>query len=309
MQTFMIGQAALPATCGELVQGTLDGVPCLVSCPIDRYNFVEIRLEAGPEWDLPKDATKSIIALQSGLAYLHAKHQGGQMHLLSTLPRGQGYGSSTADVGATLYALSLALQKPLSALEVSQLAVAIEPTDSTIFPGISLFDHRQGTFQEQLGTAPPLKILVINPGGVVDTLAFNRQNDPVKLQQFAGQHREAFEMLRLGFSDNDWSLIGEAATLSSSVHDKILPNPLLEPVLQISRAVGALGVCRAHSGTLLGILFNPKQADENTITPYVYKRLGTGINLKLHALVDGGPFPNPLSTINFQAAEVETGII
>ena len=61
---------ALAGTCGELVQGTLDGVPCLVSCPIGRYSIAEVRLRQEPGWEVPPDAPKAAAALYAGLAYL-----------------------------------------------------------------------------------------------------------------------------------------------------------------------------------------------------------------------------------------------
>ena len=132
------GSAALPATCGELVQGLLDGVPCLVSCPIDRYSTATVKLQPEPGWEVPPDAPKAVAALRAGLAYLGEPPGGGWLQLTSDLPRGRGYGSSTADVGATLYALGQGLGRPLAAPEVKRMAVAVEPSDSTIFPGLVL---------------------------------------------------------------------------------------------------------------------------------------------------------------------------
>jgi L-threonine kinase len=99
-----VGQArvALPATCGELVQGTLDGVPCLVSCPIGRYSMAEVRLRPGPGWDVPPGAPKAATALRDGLRYLDQPELGGRLRLVTDLPRGRGYASSTTDIGYLL---------------------------------------------------------------------------------------------------------------------------------------------------------------------------------------------------------------
>ncbi len=166
-----LASVAVPATCGELVQGTLDGIPCLVSCPIDCYSIAEIHLKPTPGWEVPGDAPKAAAALRAGLAYMgSATSWAGRLRLLSDLPRGRGYGSSTADIGATLYALGQALGRPIAPEQVAQLAVSVEPSDSTIFPGLALFDHRGGHLHEGLGPAPPLAVVIIDPGGEVDTL-------------------------------------------------------------------------------------------------------------------------------------------
>ncbi len=310
--------AALPATCGELVQGTLDGIPCLVSCPIGRYSMAEVRLRPGPGWDVPLDAAKATAALRDGLAYLDRPELGGRLRLVTDLPRGRGYASSSADVGATLFALGQAMGQPLTSEEVAQLAVGVEPSDSTLFPGLTLFDHRGGGFHECLGPAPSprpapswdrdgtragashlcradrcrqggLAVVVLDPGGEVDTLAFNRVDHRGTLRRLAPEHRRAFALLREGLEQRDWEALGEAVTLSACAHQAILPDPLLEPALDLAREVGALGVCRAHSGTLLGLLLDPVHADVPAIVDFVAHRLPDGVSVACYPLVDGGP--------------------
>lgn len=284
-----MSSAALPATCGELVQGTLDGIPCLVSCPIDCYSIAEIQLKSVPGWEVPHDAPKTIAALRAGLEYLGGTLWGGRLKLVSDLPPGRGYGSSTADVGATLYALGQAAGCPMAPDQVAQLALGVEPSDSTVFPGLALFGHRDGRLYKSLGPAPPLTVLVIDSGGEVDTLAFNRVDHGETLGRLARQHREVFNLLCEGVMRGDWEAAGKAATLSACTHQVILPNSLLEPVLALAEEVKALGVCRAHSGTLLGLLFDPRYTDLPAVTAFVARRLPPSVTVTPYRLVDGGP--------------------
>lgn len=280
--------AALPATCGELVQGTFEGVPCLVSCPIDFYSLARIHLRPGTGWEMPDGAAKAVTALQAGLNYLGIVGWGGQLGLVSAVPRGRGYGSSTADIGATLYALGQAVGRDMAPMDVARLAVSVEPSDSSIFPGLTLFDHRAGSFYELLGPAPALAVVVIDPGGEVDTLAFNRIDHRPALRRLAAQHRAAFSLLRDGLKSEDWLAVGQAATLSARLHQAILPNPLLERVLVLAQEIDALGICRAHSGTLLGLLLDLHHADVSAAAAYVARCL-KGITVTPYNLVDGGP--------------------
>ena len=288
--------AALPAACGELVQGTLDGMPCLVSCPIDRYASARVELEAPSarapshqSWSLPPDAPKSVAALFSGLRHLGADGSCGSLQLSSAIPRSRGYASSTADVGATLYALAEALGCPLHVREVAQLAVSVEPTDSTLFPGLSLFAHRDGRLWMPLGPAPPLDVIVLDPGGAIDTLAFNRVDHGDALRRLAPQHREAFHLLLDGLKRRNWWDVGEAATLSSRAHQAILPNPLLDAALNAADAVGALGVCRAHSGTVLGLLFERRDLAPEDTMKCISRSLPPAVPVAHCRLVAGGP--------------------
>ncbi len=281
-------RVALPGTCGELVQGTLEGEPCLISCPIDSYSIAEVRLQPWGAWTVPEHAPKTHAALQAGLAYLGRTASGGYVRLQTELPRGRGYGSSTADIGATLYALGQAAGQELVPSEVARLAVHVEPSDSSLFPGLALWDHRYGHVYEDLGAPPALMVVVLDPGGMVDTLAFNQLDHREVLRQLAPQHREAFALVREGLRQGNLAAIGAATTLSAIAHQAILANPLLEPTLSLARDVMALGVCRAHSGTLLGLLLDPKDADVPAITARAARRFAPAVTVFSRPLVSGG---------------------
>ncbi|MCL4370755.1 MAG: hypothetical protein M1380_07580, partial [Chloroflexi bacterium] len=66
------------------------------------------------------------------------------------------------------------------------------------------------------------------------------------------------ELLRRGLEGNRWDLVGQAATLSARINQRLLPKSELERVIRLGEEHGALGVCAAHSGTLLGVLFSPE---------------------------------------------------
>ena len=281
-------RVALPGTCGELVQGTLDGESCLISCPIDSYSIAEVRFQPQGGWLVPEHAPKTRAALQAGLAYLGRTTSSGSVRLHTELPRGRGYGSSTADIGATLYALGQAAGRALIPSEVAKLAVHVEPSDSSLFPGLALWDHRSGRVYEDLGAPPALTVIVLDPGGVVDTLAFNQLDHRDVLRWLAPQHREAFGVLRQGLRQGDSEAIGAAATLSARAHQVVLANPLLEPALSLARDVSALGVCRAHSGTLLGLLLDPQEADVSALTALTARRFAPAVTVFSRSLVSGG---------------------
>lgn len=282
----------MPATCGELVQGTLDGIPCLVSCPISVFSVARVCLTNGTGWDVPCDRPKALAALQAGARYLG--HSGGlRVHLDSTLPPGRGYGTSTADLAAVLYALGHGCGRSLQPAEVARLVVAIEPSDSTMLPGLALLAHRDACFHELLGDAPPLWVLVIDPGGQVDTVAFNQLDHRPALRRLASAHREAFDLLRTSLRQRDWRGLGEAATRSARLHQGILPNAWLDDVCHLSTAVGGLGVCRAHSGTLLGILLDSDEDGARSACRFVARHLPPELGVQLVRLCDGGPHDPP----------------
>ena len=254
---------SLPGTCGEWVQGTLDGEPCLVSCPVDWFGDVTVRLadSAGP-WVLPPGATKAASALRKALVSLGAGETTGRLGITNPLPRARGYASSTVDVAGAILALAKALGRHLAPELVARLAVAVEPSDSIMFPCLALLAHRSAAFHRVLRPAPPLAVVILDPGGAVDTLSFNLIDQRRTLAQLAPQHRDAFALLEAGLIAGDGRMVAQAATESALLHQVLLRNPLIEPALRLVRQAGALGIVRAHSGTLVGLVCEPERAGD-----------------------------------------------
>lgn len=274
--------AAIPCTCGELFQGSLDGEPCLVSCPIELFSTAVVQ-----------DVTNA--GFEPGLKVLRALNQLNawerddcSLCIHTPLPAGRGYGTSTADIGAALYAVSAFTNIPLDASQTAQIAVSIEPTDSTLFPGLELFAHRSGAFHQYLGAAPAAKLLVIDPGGCVDSEEFNRRDWQPQLKQLAGGHADAFNLLCEGVTAGDLRALGEASTLSARLHQEILFHPLLDRVVDLSRQIDAAGVCRAHSGTILGVLLEMSRDDEAELINFFRERLPQEVTCRFTRLTGGG---------------------
>lgn len=279
----------LPGTCGELVQGAIDGQPFLVSCPIAVFVRVAVRLAPGQSLVVPPDAPKAAAALRATLAYCGAPDLGGELVLESPLPRGKGLGSSTADVAGTIYAVARALGRALDPLTVAALAVAVEPTDSSLLPGLALFDHRTGRRYELLGPAPSLDLIVLDEGGEVDTLAYNRRNVQALLTTNESQVREALALIRRGLAEGRPDLLGRGATLSAQAQQRILPKRWLDAVVEAASAAGAVGVVAAHSGTVLGVLVDPARTETRAVLARLRAAVPACAVLFVTRLADGGP--------------------
>ncbi|MDQ7029533.1 MAG: hypothetical protein Q9O62_07025 [Ardenticatenia bacterium] len=282
----------LPATCGELVQGLLDGELCLVSCPIGWYGHVTVRVWEAEEatWTIPPDCVKAGRALRVAVDAVGGGHLSGEVEIHSSVPRGRGYGSSTVDVAGTIWGTVEAVTgRPPDPATVGRLAVRVEPTDSTFVPGLALFAHRTAALLESWGTPPPLVVIVLDPGGEVNTEAFNRAVAIDRLRQLAPLHREAFALLRDGVARQDVEAIGKAATLSAKAHQAVLPSPLVDRALALAEMVRAPGICRAHSGTLVGLLWSASAGHADEVAAWVASRLAGRVRVHLVPLVGGGP--------------------
>ena len=259
-----------PGSCGELAQGMLDGGYFLVSCPIDMYSTATVALSPGSgRVDVPVDAPKSRQAVELTLAHFGARDMDARLSLSSQLPRGKGMASSTADVSAAIAATAAALgmEPDMPPAQIAQIALQIEPSDSVMLTGIAILDHKQGSIARTLGPPPPMRVVALDFGGGVDTLAFNGVNRDATLKSLQPQFSEALALIEQGVRNGSATDIGAGATRSAVANQHLLYKPQLDAVLQLGHDVGAVGVNAAHSGTVLGLLFEDDVAlAENAVS-------------------------------------------
>ncbi|MEU4333464.1 hypothetical protein AB0F59_02430 [Micromonospora lupini] len=188
---------------------------------------------------------------------------GGVLEIVSNVPHGVGMGSSTSDVVAAIRAVADYHAVELRQDTVARLAVEAEKaSDAIMVPDrVVLFAHRAGTVLETLGTSlPPLVVLGSNaePGGNVDTLRHPpAQYEESDLAVF-GILRAA---LRRAIEAGDPFLLGRVTTASARLNQRFLPKRRLEDVIELCRRHGGCGVQVAHSGTVMGLLFDARLPD------------------------------------------------
>ncbi|MFA5536965.1 MAG: GHMP kinase, partial [Bacillota bacterium] len=245
-------KAWAPGTCGELVEGAIGESTFLITCPIDMGSTIEIS-QSGEGF--PKEFSKTAKGIELVASKLGLPLQDLSFTRDSLLPPGKGMASSTADIAAALLATARLGGKELTAEELATLSLSIEPSDGIMFEGVVLFDYKEGKWFEELGEAPPLNILVVDPSGVVDTINFY-QGERFKECNLRKEKRVkiALRLVKEGLREGDIEKIGRGVTESALANQELLPKPDLPKVLEWAKEVKALGVNVAHSGTVMGIL-------------------------------------------------------
>lgn len=267
----LTGWARCPGTCGEWVQGTKDGVPFLIGCPVDR--FVEVNAEihvmdrkvrdytmgsdpVDSRWILPEGKEKTRQALEKLVQEFNLPPLEGKVLFEMELPSGKGMASSTADMIASMVAVLDSLQISWQPEDLARLALQIEPTDPVMFEGITEFAHRDGSYIKSLGPVIPANLLMMDWGGILDTQVFNARNElEAHYRRNEQKIREALVSFYEGMEMKDLGKIAYASTLSARCNQEINPKPQFEDFLSWVRQKGGLGVITAHSGTLLGGIF------------------------------------------------------
>ncbi len=249
-----------PGVCGELVQGMIGDTHFLVTCPVDYFARVRVILyENGNGLEAPADCPKSAAALRATLGRFGKGHLSGKLSINNPIPRSKGMGSSSADVTATIAATALALGEELTPETVASIALSVEPSDGVMFPGIALMDHREGNITQVLGPPPPMEIVALDFGGTVDTVEFNAVDRRSQWKSIQAEVDEALRLVKQGMREQDPSLIGQGASISSRANQAVLFKPQLREILEFAGSVGAAGVNVGHSGTVIGILLDARE--------------------------------------------------
>lgn len=258
------GYAAATAHHGELFQGVVEGpdgrlLRGLVSLPCDIFKSEAVFhpdasgvLKVDPVWKI-----KARKAVELTLAHTGRSGRGGTLRIRSTIPVGWGLGSSTSDVTAAIRAVADAFGERIEPQAIATLAVKAESASDSIMFGdrVVFFAQREGAVIEDLkGVLPGLEVLGFNTDHAgVDTLS----HTPA---QYTWWEVEAFRplagLLRRAVATQNPHLVGQVATASAHLNQQHLPKPHFESIKRVADRVGALGIQVAHSGTVVGLLFD-----------------------------------------------------
>jgi len=280
----MMVQVRMPGSCGELVQGVMEGTDFHITCPIDRYSRVSASFKSGGELKVPEQLDKTATAVKKALEMIESD-RGIEIDVRSELPQGKGMASSTADIAAALAATFRLLERDIGQDDIAKIAVSIEPTDGTFFNGLVSFDHINGRRLELLGEAPPIEIIVLEPPEMLDTVIFNKEKRKVDNAD-ESMVAEAYEMAVAGIKTWDAHLVGKAATMSAILNQKLLCKKALEDVMDVCRLKGGIGVNVAHSGTVMGML--AEKGFGRRLFEKVSHYVPSSWNAYLVDLIDGG---------------------
>lgn len=263
-----MAEAHCPASCGELLQGWILGGEKLVSCPINWYSYVSV--EEGVPLGLERLRMRQM--LERVLKHLDIVPEATGMLRIeyeSTIPVGKGLASSTADIAATAQATARFYGHELSPETLAELCVAVEPTDSTLFSSLTLFDHQTAETQISLGWAPDLKLLLLESPDVVLTEDFHKRDRRAALLAREPLLAQAWKLLTAACEQQDPQRLGEAATLSAIASQDLLPKPGFSELHALADKGKIYGLNVAHSGSVAGLIYDDTLHDKDFIYDWI----------------------------------------
>ncbi|GCF95196.1 hypothetical protein NRIC_30870 [Enterococcus florum] len=250
--------AVCPGSCGELLQGWVGDSQKLVSYGIDRFSRVSVRTGEPSEKPNPKvsEAVKKTVQYL-GISEEQLKHM--TIFVQSDLPIAKGMASSTADIAAACQAVAAYFGKQLSRDEILAICLAIERTDSILFPSLTLFEQKAGSLQEISGWCPDFYVVVLEPEETLETEAFHSQKTEALFFQQRERFCEVYRLYTEAIQERNIQKLGTAALQSALLNQEILPKPFFSEVVELSRTYRLLGVNVAHSGSVIGLMIDQQE--------------------------------------------------
>jgi L-threonine kinase len=254
----LLARAILPATLGEWVQGWIGGRESLVSLVVGWRGAVELRLSEPGDANTPIVGKKASAAFDGARGMYPAIPNGTFINVVNPHPASRGLATSTMDVAGVYASCAAYAGANLSDEDLLSLCAAVEPSDGIMFEGLAHVDHLCGELIERLPAPPEMRLVAVIPDRTLDTLDYRRDGTLSSvIRGMAPDHEEAYEILRGGLLAGNSAMIAEAATISASLQQRVIPKDEWETMLDVKAKSGALGIAAAHSGTASALIFGP----------------------------------------------------
>lgn len=255
-----MAEARCPASCGELIQGWILGGEKLISCPINWFSTVSVT-DGCPD-DLERPRMRQM--LKAVLAYFDQPAdmaRGLHISFDSTIPVSKGLASSTADIAATALATARHLGETLDETTIANLCVRLEPTDSTVFHQLTLFDHQTAATQISYDWQPCVDILLLESPNTLNTEDYHRRHRLPALQASAASLMQAWQLFTQAAEHHDYALLGQSTTLSAKASQHLVVKPDFPTLLDLVEDLDLYGLNVAHSGSVVGLLLDRQRHD------------------------------------------------
>ncbi len=266
------GTGFCAASFGELLQGVLPGQrKFLVNLRIRSGSRVKVQLTS-PTYSAEKEAQiavsyqsypKSYKLLRNVLSDL-GSHNDCLIEIDSNVPVGKGLSSSTADMVAAIRGLAEAASVSFREDYIGRVITEIEPNDGLQYHGTSAYHHTTGQLIDRVDWVPPFRILGVDFGGIVDTVTFNQQKITFNAEQMA-RYQELLHAVLAALREHDARAVAEIASESTRMWQHYRPREEMDRMFELQAETGGMGVVNTHSGTYLGLLYDPARTDWNEI--------------------------------------------
>ena len=249
-----------PASCGEIVEGSLGAQAFLSAYPINCYSQITIsKWSDGARNPLPSKCRKllKVLSKEWGIPYQEIENLA--IKIDSQIPVGKGMGSSTADLSGLAKSIACWFDVKVSDETVFQLCIQVEPTDNIIFKHLSLVDFLSGEIYGNYQPYPQFDLLCLESTEMISTVSHYQSSI---YQQWVRDNQSKYQRLyddyrQILLGPLKLSDLGELAIRSAKLNQPLRAKPLFNEILSIRKLKGVKGINIAHSGSVIAIWYDP----------------------------------------------------
>lgn len=246
-------------TIGELWQGpylTSDQAIhiAIVTLPCEQY-VSEVTVEFGYSTISPPP--KSALTMERFLSYFKIKSNTSSYSwsVNSNIPQSKGMASSTADIVATIKALAFLHEIQLTTDHIQDILKGIERSDPVFHPNPGLYLSKHQRFVYSWDWHPKFTVVYTILPGATDTESVNEADLLAFYQNNSSKYQNSLALLNEGFQEKSHEGIAAASTQCASIFQKFMPVQLVDELINLAPKVNALGVIRAYTGHIAGLLY------------------------------------------------------
>lgn len=255
---------SVPCSCGEFVQGRIGYDEALISCPIDIYSTATIKV-GKQKLELLEKVKKAIKATTAYYDIDEKELEKIAIEIETPLPYGKGYATSTSEMVAVIVVVAKYFGKVITPIEVARLCVGIEPTDSVMFKGLALFKHLKCELVEVIDQDFLHNIVILELEDCISTV--NLRNEGA-FDQNVEDSKINFSNFISGVKNKNLDLVRKSMFSSALLNQSVLEKKYLSEINDMALFFGAIGINVAHSGSIIGVMFESESNVEKFIESF-----------------------------------------
>lgn len=255
----LVAHAAAHGSLGELWQGPVlhDGMLRigLVTMPVSRHSYASYHLKGnGAEWLGNSLSKKRQAALECYIREYGVEMPFGRWEFRSDLPIGKGMSSSTADILALIRCLDCLFGHKGDPDITRRILTTIERSDAIHIDKYTLYLSGAHIIVKDYLSSAAFNVCYTYDEHEVRTEDFPEDWLLRVYEGAANDYAASLQRLDAALAIQDSSAMAREATRSAELAQEYLPSTLVADLLQDHADLGAVGVIRAHTGTVAGLL-------------------------------------------------------
>lgn len=255
----LIAHAAAHGSLGELWQGPVvhEGVPRigLVSLPVPRHSYASFYASGPGAPASVETLTAKRRATVEAYSRMHSVEMPpGRWDFTSDLPVGKGMSSSTADILALLRCLDTVFGLKEDPAATRAILNEIERSDAVHTDQYCLYLSGAHVIVKAYPSSVAFNVCYAYDDYEVPTDDFPEDRLLRIYEQSASEYADSLRQLDRALTRQDAVAVAREATRSAELAQAYLPSSLADDLLRDHRGLGGIGVIRAHTGTVVGLL-------------------------------------------------------